>query len=98
MTLVNYAKWVDVLMHIHIGVMGKSVSVKVVSWYCVRLKLCVKAVTLVNYAKWVDVLMHIHIGTMGKSVNVKVVHQLANMHTATTCFILQPFFDRRCGK
>ena len=31
-TLVNYVKWVDVLMHIHIGVMGKSVNVKVVSW------------------------------------------------------------------
>ena len=30
-TLVNYVKWVDVLMHIHIGVQGKSVNVKVVS-------------------------------------------------------------------
>ena len=30
-TLVNYAKWVDVLIHIHIGAMGKSVNVKIVS-------------------------------------------------------------------
>ena len=29
MTLGNYVKWVDVLMHIHIGTMDK---VKVVSW------------------------------------------------------------------
>ena len=32
MTLLNYVKWVDVLMHIHIRVMGKSVNVKVVNW------------------------------------------------------------------
>ena len=31
MTLGNYAKWVDVVMHIHVGSMGKSVNVKVVS-------------------------------------------------------------------
>ena len=31
MTLVNYAKWVDMLMHIHIRAMGKLVNVKVVS-------------------------------------------------------------------
>ena len=31
-TLGNYAKWADVLMHIHIGSMGKLVNVKVVSW------------------------------------------------------------------
>ena len=30
-TLVNYMKWVDVLMHIHIGAVGESVTVKVVS-------------------------------------------------------------------
>ena len=30
-TLGNYAKWVDVLMHIHIGMMGNLVNVKVVS-------------------------------------------------------------------
>ena len=31
LTMVNYAKLVDVLMYIHIGVMGKLVNVKVVS-------------------------------------------------------------------
>ena len=31
MTLGNYAEWIDVLMHIHISPMGKSVIVKDVS-------------------------------------------------------------------